>query len=202
MARERLRVPGPSAWALERVVLKEGLEVAARGCDLALGQLDDQRFGELEEAAAFSPAMDRQLRAGAGGLQRLVDLEIERAPGRRRGELLVLRETGAGDRRLVPPPHERAHIDHRRAHPERPLTGPPDLQQSRIPQRGLGDVLHDGKDLVRPGARSPSRPRTRSSVSPSLLCACFGSHFHPATARAGSARVLARAAPGVLTPTT
>jgi hypothetical protein len=44
--------------------------------------------------------MDRQRGAAVGRLHRLVDLEIERPPRCRRGELLVLRETGAGDRPL------------------------------------------------------------------------------------------------------
>src|SRR5437667_7587426 len=99
----------PSA-SLERVLFQEGLEVLARGLDLLFGQPDDQRLGELEKAAAICPAAERQPGARARWLKHLVDLQMERPPRCRRGELLVLGEPRARYRRLIPPAQERAHI--------------------------------------------------------------------------------------------
>ena len=46
---------------LEGLFFQEGLEVAAAGIELALGQPGHQRLGHFEEAAALAPAVNGQL---------------------------------------------------------------------------------------------------------------------------------------------
>src|SRR5580704_87163 len=163
---------------------KEGLEVLARGLELPFGQPDNKRLGELEEAAALSPAADRQLGASSGRLERLVGLEMERPGSCYGGDLLVLGETRAYDRRLIMPAQECALVDHRRAHPQRAVACPSHPRQSRSPDRSLGDLPHDGEDLFdwTPDNRHDLElihlalhlPRARTGVT-----------AHPATARPG-----------------
>ena len=65
------------------MIFQESLEVAVASVELPLGQADDQRLGEFEEAAAFSLAVDRQLGACAVWLKPLVDFEEVRPSGGR-----------------------------------------------------------------------------------------------------------------------
>jgi hypothetical protein len=130
------------------MIFQESLEVAATGVELPLGHADDQRLCEFEEAAAFSTAVDRQLGACAVWLEPLVDFEEERPSGGRGGQLLVLDESRARGRRFVASAQERAHMDHCAAHFERVFAGPLHFQQSRSPQRGLGDVPHRCENVL------------------------------------------------------
>src|ERR1700733_8238786 len=130
------------------MIFQESLEVAAAGVELPLGHADDQRLCEFEEAAAFSTAVDRQLGACAVWLEPLVDFEEVRPSGGRGGQLLVLDESRARGRRFVASAQERAYMDHCAAHFERVFAGPLHFQQSRSPQRGLGDVPHRCENVL------------------------------------------------------
>src|SRR5271168_1192948 len=81
----------------ERVVFQERAQILRGGLEVLLGQSDQERLGDLEEAAAFAPVVAGDLGTAVDGLQRGVDLDVDRPGSALRGELLVLAQ-GRADR--------------------------------------------------------------------------------------------------------
>jgi hypothetical protein len=172
----------PSA-SLERVLFQEGLEVLAPGLNLLFCQSDDQQLGELETpgylpGSGTSAWCPRRLAQASGQPPDGTNPPLSRwrVACSRRNPCTPPESHTAGPRTCPGKPSSR--------HPQRPLAGPPHLQYSRIPQRGLGDILHGGEDLL---GRAPNNRHDLELVHlPSdLLCASSAITDHPATARPG-----------------
>jgi hypothetical protein len=118
---------------------------------------------------AICPAAERQPGARAGWLKHLVNLPMERTPRCRGGELLVLGETRARHRRVIPPAQERAQVNHRRATP----SGPSLVRRtSNIPGFHSGVLVTSCTAAKTSSAGRPITVTTSNSfISPPISCA-------------------------------
>src|ERR1700722_7736901 len=133
---------------LDRLVFQERAKVLRGGLEVLAGQPDENRLGDLEEAAAFAPVEAGDLGTAVDRLQSGVDLDVERAAGALGGEPLVLGQRGADRGRLVGPAQERSLVEERGPRLERAVAGDASLGQPRRPDRRPGHVLEDGEDFI------------------------------------------------------
>src|SRR5580704_4023588 len=103
----------PLTGRLDRLVFQERAQVLRGGLEVLAGQPDENRLGDLEEAAAFAPVEAGDLGTAVDRLQSGVDLDVERAASALGGELLVLGQRGAYCGRCVGAAQERSLVAER-----------------------------------------------------------------------------------------